>query len=321
MPDTFTWTYDAESGVWKNHALSGELLTVAARKWKFMPFTKKIKDFGKGMGQSITLVHYKPLSDPTSSRLEEETRIPVDPLTMGSTSITIYEHGRAVEYTSLAQQLSKFDPEQAAQKALIDQMNQAMDVEAAGCFTGTSAKVCFIPTSLTGGTWDTDGTPSTAATSNITKHHMGVIRDYMMKDLHVPPYQGDHFAGLFSTKALRGLKEDRVIEAWHMYLRKGDLIWNGEIGQVESIRVVEVNNVSALSSSVGTGSVLGEAVIFGDDAVGRIEIEAPHLRAQPNYKADFGRRGAVAWYGTIGFGVIWPTATDREAKIVRVCSS
>ncbi|MBU2549025.1 MAG: hypothetical protein KKB20_11465, partial [Proteobacteria bacterium] len=313
-------TYDAPSGIYKNHALAGQLLTVAARQWKFVPFTKKIKDFSGGMGQTITLVHYKALADPSSSRLEEETRIPVDPMTMGTSSITIFEHGRAVEFTSLAQQLGKFDPGQAAQKVLIDQMKQSMDVEAASCFTGMDAKVIFIPTSLTGGTWDTDGTPSTAAVVNVTKHHLGIIRDYMAKDLHVPFYQGEHYAGLFSTKALRGLKEDRVIEVWNLYLRKGDLIWNGEIGQVESIRLIEVNNESALSSSVGTGNVLGEALVIGDEAVGRIEIESPHLRAQPNYQSDFGRRHAVAWYGMIGFGVIWPTATDREAKIVRIGS-
>ena len=84
--------------------------------------------------------------------------------------------------------------------------------------------------------------------------------------------------------------------------------------------MVEVTNESALSNSVGTGSVLGEGVIFGKDAVARIEIEAPHLRAQINYQADFGRRNAVAWYGTIACGVIFPVNTDRMARIVRIAS-
>jgi hypothetical protein len=83
---------------------------------------------------------------------------------------------------------------------------------------------------------------------------------------------------------------------------------------------VEVTNESALSNSVGTGNVLGEGVIFGSEAVARIEIEYPHLRAQPNYTADFCRRHAVAWYGTVAFGVKFPTATDREARIVRIAS-
>jgi N4-gp56 family major capsid protein len=321
MGATFTWTYDATTGVYKNHHLSGKLLKVAARDWKFVPFTKKEESYGKGKGESITLIHYKPLTDPTSAELEEETRIPIDQLTMGKQTITIKEWGRGVEYTSLAQQLSKFDPKQGAQEGLLDQMKQAMDVAAASEFNSTDAKVCFIPTSLTGGTWDTDGTPSTPATVNLTKHHISTIRDYMIKDLHVPFYEGEHYVGLLSTKALRGLRDDRVIEAWNMYLRKGDHLYRGEIGQIESVRLVEVTNENALSNSVGSGNVLGEGVVFGRDAVARIEIEFPHLRVQPNYSADFGRRHAVAWYGTVAFGVKWPSASDREAKIVRITSS
>jgi len=317
---TFTWTFDAATGVYKNHALSGQLLKLAARKFKFVPFTQKETSFGKGMGESITLIYYKALTQPSSTKLDEDTRIPIDQLTMGKQTITVYEWGRGVEYTNLAKQLSKFDPGDGAQAALLDQMNEAMDNAAAAEFNGTDAKVIFIPTSLTGGTWDTDGTPSAPATVNMTKHHLSAIRDYMIKDLHIPFFEGEHFIGLMSTKGLRGLRDDKCIEAWNLYLRKGDHIYRGEIGQVESVRAIEVTNESALSNSVGTGNVLGESVIFGKDAVARIEIEFPHLRAQPNYTADFGRRHAVAWYGTVAFGVKFPTATDREARIVRVTS-
>jgi N4-gp56 family major capsid protein len=320
MEGTFTWSFDAKTGVYKNHHLSGKILKVAAREWKFVPFTQKEESFGKGMGESVTMVYYKPLDDPASAQLEEQTRIPIDQLTMGGHSITVKEFGRGVEFTSLARDLSKFDPKTGAQSALKDQMHQSMDVEAASHFTGPDAKVIFIPTSLTGGTWDTDGMPSTVALSNMTKHHLSIIRDYMVKDLHVPFYEGEHYIGLFSTKALRGLRDDRVIEAWNMYLRKGDLIYRGEIGQVESVRLVEVSNESALSNSVGDGSVLGEGVVFGKDAVARIEIEYPHLRAQMNYQADFGRRNAVAWYGVVAFGTKFPVNTDRLCRIVRVGS-
>lgn len=321
MSGSFTWTYDAQTGVYKNHHISGKLLEASAREWKFVPFTQKVDDFGKGMGETVTLLYYNPLSDPATAMLAENTRIPIDTLTSGVQSITIKEWGRGVEFTSLAQQLSKFDPKIACQKALKDQMRQSMDVAAADQFCGTDAKVIFIPTSLTGGTWDVDGTPSTQATQNVTKHHLSAVRDYMVKDLHVPFYEGEHFIGLFSTKALRGLRDDRVIEAWNLYLRKGDLIYRGEVGQVESVRCIEITNDNALSNSKGLSNVLGEAVIFGDDAVARIEIEFPHLRAQMNFLGDFGRRQAVAWYGTAAFGVKFPVATDRLAKIVRITSS
>jgi hypothetical protein len=90
---------------------------------------------------------------------------------------------------------------------------------------------------------------------------------------------------------------------------------------VENVRFVEVTNDAALSNSIGTGNVLGEGVIIGEDAVARIEVEFPHLRADMNYQGDFGRRKAVAWYGTVAFGVKFPTATDREARIVKIVSA
>jgi hypothetical protein len=143
----------------------------------------------------------------------------------------------------------------------------------------------------------------------------------MTNDLHVPFYTGNHYIGAFATKALRGLKDDRVIEAWNMYLRKGDLIYNSEVGQCESVRLIEVSRENALSNGVGTGSVLGEGVVFGDEAVTRIEVDFPHLRADPNFQGDFGRVKAVIWYGIVSFATTWNTATDFEAKIVRVTSS
>lgn len=321
MGQTFTWALDAESGVYKSHAMSAELLKLAALKFKIVPFTKKITKFGRRMGDTITLPYYKPVDEPTTAELTEDIRIPIDQLEMGSYSITIKEWGRGVEYTSLAEDLSALSPNEGAQKVLRDQMSLSMDKAAAGAFTGTNAKICFIPTSLTGGTVDTDGTPSTAALVNLTKDHLGVIRDYLANDIHCPAYDGDHYIGLFATKALRGLKDDRVIQAFHMYLQKGDLLYRGELGMVEQVRLIEINHEGALSNGIGTGSVLGEGVVFGDDAVGRIEIEYPELRANPNYQGDFGRRKAVAWYGKVAFDVLFQSNTDREARIVKVGSS
>jgi N4-gp56 family major capsid protein len=301
--------------------MSAELLKVAALKFRIVPFTRKVDAFGRKMGETITLPYYKPLAQPASAVLEERTRIPIDQLQMGSYTITIQEWGRGVEYTSLSEDLSALNPKQGAQKALTEQMTACMDKAAADAFTGANAKIAFIPTSLTGGTWDTDGTPSTTALVNLTKDHLGLIRDYMANTIHTPPYEGEWYIGLFATKALRGLKDDRIIQAFNMYLQKGDLLYKGETGMVENTRLVEINHESALSNGVGSGSVLGEGVVFGDDAVGRIEIDYPHLRADPNYQSDFGRRKAVAWYGTIAFDALFQSATDRECRIVKVTSA
>ncbi|WP_157468629.1 hypothetical protein [Desulfatibacillum aliphaticivorans] len=316
MGNTLTWEFDAETGVYKNRALSGKLLKQSAQKFVFVQFTDKVDDFGKGKGESVTIMHYKNPDTPANNgMLDEHTRIPIDRLETGQVVIQIQEWGRGLEYTSLLKDLSEFDPKNMVQKGLLDQMNRCMDGAAAAAFK--QGKIIYIPTSLTGGVLDTDGTPSTIATQNMTKDHVGMISDYMVNDIHVPPFDDDMFVCLATTKALRGLKNDRVLESWHMYLNKGDVLYKREAGKVDQVRFAEVNHENALSNSIGSGGVTGEAVFFGDEAVSRAEVEFPHLRANPNYQGDFGRTKAVAWYGIVAFGPTWQTANDREAKMIR----
>jgi len=129
---------------------------------------------------------------------------------------------------------------------------------------------------------------------------------------------GDDYIGLIATKGKRGLTSDPAFEQWHKYTDPQSK-FNSEIGRMENIRFVEVANTSALSGSKGTGSVLGEAVIFGKDAVALATALDPELRAA--IPQDFGRSKSVAWYGILEFGTIWDTGNVGEARIVRVTSS
>ena len=110
----------------------------------------------------------------------------------------------------------------------------------------------------------------------------------------------------------------RSWEVWHKYTDPSSK-YNGEIGRLENIRFIEVNNTSALSGSKGSGSVLGEAVFFGDDAVAMAVAQDPELRAA--IPQDYGRVQGVAWYGILEFGCVWDTANAGEAKIVHVTSA
>lgn len=83
---------------------------------------------------------------------------------------------------------------------------------------------------------------------------------------------------------------------------------------------MEVNNTNSLSATLGTGSVLGEAVFFGDDPVAMATVIDPELRAKES--GDYGRSKGVAWYGVYGFDQIWyDSANAGEARVVHVTSS
>ena len=92
--------------------------------------------------------------------------------------------------------------------------------------------------------------------------------------------------------------------------------------KIESIRCIEVKDTTNLANNKGTGSVLGEAVIFGDDFCVMAEVETPEVRAQVNMGQDFGRVHAAAWYGVLGAGLSWSaTATAGKVKGCHITSS
>lgn len=314
----FQWVPDIPDGVMRNHALSSKIRYAAIDETVITPFCKVEPNFGRKKGESVTITKVKNITVPTDPRVSEDNDIPEDQISLGYTNIEVSEIGRAIPYSSLSEDLSHFDIESTVQKQLKNQMKQSLDIMAAQAFD--DAYVCAIPTSLTGITWDTDGTPSTSATQNLTVAHCGVIRDYMKSTLKIPFWEKNLYIAIAATKALRGIKSDPDFMEWRKYLQPGDVLSNSEVGIVEQIKFIEDTNTDVLSGSKGTGSVLGECFIFGEDAVALAEVMTPELRAA--IPGNFGRKKAVAWYGILEFGLIWnATATAGEARVIRVTSA
>ena len=310
----FQWQFDAPTGVFKQHALSKKLFWAALENSVFMDHVQTIESFGRKMGENVTLTRIATIAEPTSANLTEAERIPEDSYSISTTAITVTEIGRAVPFTSFAEDLSFLDLESGIQRRLRDQMTLVLDTKAATAFQ--TAQVKYIPTGVAAGTFDTDGTASTAATANWNMYHVEEVRDYLFDTLHTPTIGGD-YVGIFRTLGLRGIKRDPAWEEWHKYTDP-QAKFNNEIGKIENVRHIETNHANALQK-VGTGSVLGEGVVFGQDSVALAEVLTPELRAaQPE---DFGRSRAVAWYGILEFGIIWDTANAGEARIVHVTSS
>jgi len=315
MPAPFTWTFDAPTGTYKNHALSSKLYEAAVENSVFMDHVDPVEGFGKKMGETITLTRIRNISEPTSADLSETIRIPEDEFELAVQSITVKELGRSVPYTSLSMDLSKYDLLNPIQKKLREQMRLVLDTKAATAFKNTQIK--YVPTGATSNNITTNGTAGAAATANMNVFHCEEIRDYMFDDLRVPPLGGGDYLGIFRTLGLRGIKRDPDWEQWHKYTDP-QAKFNGEIGRIESIRFIESNHSNALGK-IGTGSVLGEGVVFGEDAVALAEAMTPELRAA--IPGDFGRSKAVAWYGILEMDVIWDTGNAGEAKILHITST
>lgn len=312
-----SWAFDAPTGVYKNHALSSDIRMAAIAMCKFMQFSKPVDGYGSGKGSNVTITRVSNVAVPADDTLDELNRIPEDTLSLSTQAISVVERGRAIPYTSLSLDLAHFDLESAIQKKLRDQLSLRLDQLSATAFKAGQVKA--IPDGIASLTMDTDGTASTTAGANLNVYHMEVLRDQLFSTYNVAPYAGGDYVLVGSTKALRGIKRDPNWEKWKVYAEP-DAKFNSEVGRIEGIRCVESNNTNALSGSLGTGSVLGEAVVFGDDPIAMASVHDPELRAKES--EDYGRSKGVAWYGIYGFDQIWKdSSTAGEARVIHVHSA
>lgn len=318
MSGNFQWVPDVANGVSRNHALSHDLRYASIAQTRFVQFTRPEPGFGANMGETVTIQRIRNVDEPTSAVLSASGNIPIDTMSMSTKSITVTEFGRAIGFTRLAQILLNFDLEDPIQKSLLKQMKLTTDTVAA--FQFKLAKIRYAPTSSSAGVFTTDGgVTSQVATYNYNVSHVKTIYDYMQDTIHVDPYEGDAYMALASIKACRGVKNDPEWQNWRNYLDPDMAFYNGEIGMIENIRHIQVNHLNALANNKGTGGVLGEVVVFGDDPVALAEVQAPELLM--GIPSDFGRKRAIAWNGILAFGIIWDTANDGESRIVYVTSS
>lgn len=311
----FTWNFDAPTGTYKSHKMSRKLWEASMANAVFMDHVRPELGLGRKNGESITLVRVANLAEPTSAQLIEGVRIPEDEFSISTASITVKELGRSVPYTSLSMDLSTFDLENPIQRKLRDQMRMTLDTMAANAFQRASVK--YVPTGAATNNITFNGVPGAQATANMNIFHVEEARDLLFDTLYAPGVNGGDYIGIFRTRGIRGIMRDPAWADWHKYTDP-TAKYNGEVGRIEGVRFIETNHAQALQN-VGAASILGEGVIFGDDAVAMAEALTPELRAA--IPGDFGRAKAVAWYGILEFEIIWNTGNAGEAKVVHVTST
>jgi len=314
---THSWTYDAPAGVFKNHAMSADIRFAAIAQTKFVQFTNAAGGLGKNKGESVTITRVSNLAVPSDDSLVELEVIPEDEFALSTQSITVTERGRAVPYSSLDKDLSALDIENAIQKKLRDQLALRMDKLAADAFKRGRLKV--VADGATSLNVATNGTAGAQASVNLNMYHVETIRDLMFSTYNIAPYMDGDYVALASTKACRGIKRDTNWEKWHQYT-DNEAKFKGEIGRIEGVRFIEINNTASLNNAIGAAGVCGEAVFFGDDPVAMATVIDPELRAKES--GDYGRSKGVAWYGIYGFDQIWyDSANPGEARVIHLTST
>lgn len=322
-----SWASDSgASGFRTTVEISKKVVHAAQPMQKFRQFVSVETAFGKNKGESVQIYRAGNTDEESESdAINELDRIPTIQMAVSPRLITVNEWGRAIPFTGKVETLAEVDVESNVYlKGLRNHMAKTLDRQVAAAFK--TSDICAIPIAATNTiTWDVDGTPSTQATSNINAKLLKDIVDAMKtgefganSGRPIPFYDGESYVCIATTRFLRGLKDDADYEVAAKYAHPEDL-YLGEVGRFYNVRFVETNHFNALDNTVGASSVLGEAVIFGEDPVREIVAIPEEIRSK--LPEDYGRDKGLAWYAMLGWGRVWDFSTDSEEHIVRITSS
>ena len=253
------WTWDAPSGIFKNHALSSKIRREAIADVQFMKFLRPEPGFGKGKGESITITRILKL--PVAGRVSETDRLPSGRPSIQTKQVTVSQWGFKIPMTQFELDLAHFNMLNPFQAALRDQMSLTMDVMGADALKTTPYK--YIPTAA-GGTFDTDGTPNTSADKNLGISDLRKLWDELKGVLKCPTFRNGNYIGILSTRAARGIKNDPEYKDWLAHTTAAPLLTGQLPAVVEGFALFESNHTDALDDLPGSNTtVLGEAVFFG----------------------------------------------------------
>lgn len=321
-----SWASDSGANGFRTTVdISKKVVHAAQPMMKFRQFVSVEPAFGKNKGESVQIYragNTDVVEDTVA--INELDRIPTTSVAVSPRLITVNEYGRAIPFTGKVETLAEVDVESNVYlKALRNHMVKTIDYQVA--FTFKSSDLVATPTSATALTWSATGTAGATASNNITAKHVKDIVDAMKTGIFggntgrpIPYYDGESYVCIASVNFLRGLKDDSDYEVAAKYAHPEDL-YLGEVGRFYNVRFIETNHTTALSNGVGTNSVLGEAIFFGEDPVREIVAIPEEVRAK--LPEDYGRDKGLAWYAMLGWGRVWDFSTDSEEHIVRVASA
>lgn len=309
------WQYDAPSGVYKNFTLSDKVRRQAMAKTVFFKYLNPEPGFGRKKGESVTITRILRL--PLANRVGETDRLPGGRPPVETKTVKVSEWGYKVPMTVWETDLTYFDLPNNVEGVLRDQIEMTMDVMAADAFKLTPIK--YTPTS-TGFSLNTNGTIAAVSDRNISVSDLRAIHDYLAGDLKSPTFANGKYVGILSTQAARGLKNDPEYKDWFAPSTSQPLI-DGILKDIENFTLIESNNFgyerNALAKFAGTSTTTGEAVFFGSDAAGLLEIQSPEIRM--GVKEDLGRFYEVGWVGKLESFLTWEKAS--LARVVHVTSN
>ena len=297
---------DSLGGFLNNDELSLKMRYRSQTTQRFRQFTELEPAAGASKGDKVFFNKISNISTSGGTLIETNT-IPKNNYTITQGTLTMTEYGNSIPYTQKVKNLSEVSVPDSIKTVLSNDQGVVLDSAAATQFQSSDYVATIVNTATT-----SFGTASVAAAAQGADMSDKNVRDIVdqMKKLNIPRYDGSNYICVASTNAIRGLYD--FFEA-KSQLTTMDNLMRGEVGTYYGCRFVEETNF--LSNTTGTGSVYGEAIFFGADAV-REGVAIPE-EIRIDIPKDFGRDQGIAWYALLGFQKVWDFGDDGETRIIR----
>lgn len=309
------WATSSLGGYLSNNVLSKQIRYLAQTQQKFRQFVTVEPAAGKNRGDKVLFNKISNIST-AGGTLSETDTIPKRNFTIVQGSLQIQEYGNSIPYTFKVQTLSDVQVPDIVKTVLRNDMQVVLDSAAAYQFVTNDYIATITNTATT--TFGSSGTALDTGTANMSDKNVRDIVD-RMKTLLIPKYDGESYVCIASTNSIRGLYDFFEAKAQNTTMAP---LYRGEVGSYYGCRFVEETNY--LSNADGSGSVFGQAVFFGDDAV-REGVAIPE-EIRIDIPKDYGRDQGVAWYGLLGFQQTWSMygvkngTADGQTRIIMVKS-
>ena len=291
------WVFDAPSGTYKNHALSRNIRREALANVQTLRFMRPESGFGKKRGESVTITRILQL--PVATRVNEQDRLPSGRPAIETKQVNVSQWGFKIPMTEFEQHLSHFNIMDPFQAALRDQITLTMDVMSADAMKLTDTK--YTPLA-TGGEFVTDGTADSLSDRNLGVQDLRRIWDELHGNLKCPTFKNGKYVAILSTRAARGLKNDPEYKDWLAPTDSSPLI-TGKLKDIEGFTIFESNHAAAYADLIGSSTVTGDGIFFGDDAGGLVRISDPEIRA--GIPEELGTFREIGWVGTLEAFLVW----------------
>lgn len=300
--------------------LSDQVRMVNIASTTFRTTARVEPKFGAHKGQTVAIEKWEKLAQNTAT-INEFAELPLKKPTINEVTVSISEYGNGVAYTAKAKTVAEYMIDEQIRRLIEINSTESMDT-VVGAVAQTS-DVFYTPTGTTtsGGTFDKDGTVSTAATRDLRAFDFLEMAANLRSD-NITKYDGQYYLAICNPFAMKALFQpdanEPTVSANIEILKWADPQANlkGEIGAGYGFRFVEETNV--LSSTIGGSTYNGEVIIMADDAICEAMAMPETVKTEEH---NFGRFLAIAWHCLTGFVKVWTNSTDGQYALVRVHSN